>query len=337
MPTHILATCALTMVVGWQLHNYCCLLQSNLLVHVLVHTWRSPSSCQRLMESCLSQWMQPTHQQHQQHQQPPPLSNCTSNGVSSSSNSNSSSSSNSSSRHAVQQPYQLRRSLPRLPHWQLKGLLIAAGRFGVLPAEVQHEAGRTAQLQQQRRLQESILHEQRLKQQQQQRDAVAESEKQAVQHAKLREQLRQALRPADAAGTALALNTQQQQQQLDAAAGASQTMAPDMDQQQQQQQRPEEVATAAVAVAAEGQEAVNDAHSRLSHTHSSSSSTCGPNSGSSGSSSGGGDGGQAVAAAFISTILQELTPELFAEWRADLALALLWSAARLGVQPSQVG
>ena len=80
---------------------------------------------------------------------------------------------------------------------------------------------------------------------------------------------------------------------------------------------------------------------RSSANGSSSSSVTGSGSsdGSDGSSSNGSsiDGGQSIAAAFISTVLQELTPEVLADWRADLALALLRAAARLKLQPSQVG
>jgi hypothetical protein len=39
--------------------------------------------------------------------------------------------------------------------------------------------------------------------------------------------------------------------------------------------------------------------------------------------------------AFITTVVQSLTPDVLSTWRADLVLALLWAAARLGVSPPQ--
>lgn len=44
------------------------------------------------------------------------------------------------------------------------------------------------------------------------------------------------------------------------------------------------------------------------------------------------DGGRTMATAFISAILQHLTPPVLAGWRADMVVALWWAAARLRLQ-----
>lgn len=249
-------------------------LQANFLRAVLVHNWQDGLSCQLLMNKCMSQWLiAPSQQQEQQLQQQQPEQHHHS---------------SSSSSGRVPQ-YRLHPSLLLLPHYQLKALVIAAGRFGVLRAEVEqfHADEQTT----------SAPEPQGQQQQQKQQDddnAVASQHQlQSRQQQQLQQQhALRALQPAS--------HHQQQQQRQP------------QQQQQQQTQQPSQpgVSRAVVSTPATG------GNSNGMHTHS-------------------GDGSGCMASTFISTVLQQLTPAVLREWRADLVLALLWSAARLKLQPSQ--
>jgi hypothetical protein len=133
-----------------------------------------------------------------------------------------------------EQQYRLHPALYRLPPHQLKALLVAAGRFGVLPVEQQEAAA--------------------------------------------------------AAAAASSAHKKQKRKQ----------------QQQQQQQ-------------GSGSPAVMQKNSSGTISSSSSSSS----------------GVSPAAVAFISTVLQDLSPAVLSGWPADFVVALLWSAARLGLTPPQ--
>jgi len=182
---------------------------------------------------------------------------------------------------SADQQYVLQPALLRLPHFQLKALLVAAGRFGLLASEMQEQ-----QRHEDWQLQEQ-LHQQQEQQQQEQ--------EQQARHGSLRQQLQEAL-----SGSPIL------QQEHEAVTTAAQPA----------QQTP---ATRSAS------QAVGCASSLSTPRTGGLEHSCEPVDNSY----------HSMAAAFISTVLNELTPAVLAEWRADLVLALLWSAARLKLQVSQ--
>lgn len=258
-----------------------CVPQAELLRRPLVHIWRSPAYCQQLVQACFTQWMGP--KQHVS-----TSSSITDHG---SGNGTSSSHVSTGTLHArlaqqahvggdtAEQQYVLQPALLRLPHCQLKALLVASGRFGLLASEMREQ-----QRHEDWQLQEQLHH-----QHEQQEEQLG----QQARHDALRQQLQEALSgsPVPQQEHAAMITAVQPAQQTPATGSASQAAG-----------------------------CTSSLSTRKGLEHS-----CEPV----------GDSCHSMAAAFITTVLNEITPAVLAGWRADLVLALLWSAARLKVQVSQ--
>jgi hypothetical protein len=116
--------------IGPHLHKIS-LLQGCLLRRTLVYAWKDSYGCQQVLEAGLEPWLTSSGNSRNK------------DGSSSSNSSSNSSSSSSEHRLRADLPAEvsLNPDMLQLPYWQVKALLIAAGRFGVLAAEVRQQHG----------------------------------------------------------------------------------------------------------------------------------------------------------------------------------------------------